>query len=85
MQWRGKGKEREALVRWLGFDRQTLRPWEDSWVKLLQLTADMRPSRKRGRAEVRRPEPSPPKVQKDGSTLKRSPRVAGDVAGPGMP
>lgn len=35
-----------ALVKWLGFDRVSGEPWEDSWVKESWLTQDLRRKRK---------------------------------------
>ena len=42
LEWRGNGDEREALVRWLGFNSISGEPWEDSWRPRRSLTADLR-------------------------------------------
>ena len=45
VQWRGGHKDREALVRWEGFDTSEAAggaAWEDQWLPRAQLTADLR-------------------------------------------
>ena len=40
--WRDGETEREALVRWCGFDPVTGQPWDDSWEPRSWLTPDLR-------------------------------------------
>ena len=86
VEWRGGARDREARIRWCGFDPTTGVPWEDSWVPRALLSADLRrggllrEARRRrecveegeaGRREV--------EVQR-----RRTPRLAGLVPGPGL-
>ena len=42
VEWRGSGAEREALVRWCGFDPTTDAPWDETWEPRAWLTSDLR-------------------------------------------
>ena len=57
LEWRDGGTEREALVRWCGFDPDTGRSWDDSWEPRSWLTSDLRAGgvvrRRRTAAQVR--------------------------------
>ena len=90
--WRGVSRDqdgmdtREALVRWLGFDRVTGEPWADQWIPRRQLTSDLRGRRKRATQGASAP---PPKRERGstarGSTLRgggsKLARGIGDSAG----
>ena len=41
VEWRGSGAEREALVRWCGFDPTTDAPWDETWEPRAWLTSDL--------------------------------------------
>jgi hypothetical protein len=57
LEWRDGTTEREALVRWCGFDPDTGRPWDDSWEPRSWLTSDLRAGgvirRRRTAAQIR--------------------------------
>ena len=42
VRWRGGAKDRQALVRWAGFDRETGDAWPLEWVCRKDLTPDLR-------------------------------------------
>ena len=68
LRWRGGFREREALVRWLGFDRQSMLPHGDTWVPRSKLTADLREGGlirpKRARTAARAPTPRPARARR---------------------
>ena len=68
LQWRGSFREREALVRWLGFDRQSMLPHADTWTPRYKLTADLREGGlirpKRARTAAQTPAPRPARVRR---------------------
>ena len=90
--WRGVSRDqggrdtREALVRWLGFNRITGEPWADQWIPRRLLTPDLRGYRKRAPRGDAAP---PPKRERcssaRGSTLRgggsKLARGIGDSAG----
>ena len=95
LDWRGKtcrgpdGKvtdSREALVRWLGFERRSGEPWKDQWVPRRSLTEDLRGTRKRVAGVAAPPAPKCARHSSTrGSTLRggssKLVRGIGDSAG----
>ena len=74
LEWRGASRDqdgrdtREALVRWLGFNRVTGEPWADQWIPRRLLTTDLRGQRKR----VPRGDAAPPPKRERCSTTRGS-------------
>ena len=53
--WRGSGKGREALVRWLG-GKPDGTPWDDTWEPRRLLTSDLRAEGAQRRRRAQEPE-----------------------------
>ena len=87
VEWRGGARDREALVRWCGFNPVSGEPWGDSWVPRSYLSADLR---RGGLLRVKRQSGVSVNVvsvdsqQCEGVQRRKSPRVAGESPGPGL-
>ena len=87
VEWRGGARDREALIRWCGFDPETGEPWEDSWVPRALLSADLRRGGLLREARRRREcaeEGEAGGRQEEDVERRRTPRLAGLVPGPGL-
>ena len=87
VEWRGGARDREARIRWCGFDPETGEPWEDSWVPRAFLSADLRRGGLIREARRRREgaEEGEAVGRKEEDVLRRkSQRVAGLEPGPGL-
>ena len=87
VEWRGGARDREALIRWCGFDPETGDPWEDSWVPRALLSADLRRGGLLREARRRREcaeEGEASGRQEEEVERRRTPRLAGLVPGPGL-
>ena len=89
VEWRGGARDREAHVRWCGFDSASGEPWDDSWVPRALLTADLRRGgllrkRKSGRACVNEEDVRDQDQEEEDVQRRKSPRVAGLAPGPGL-
>ena len=73
MRWRGGAKDRQALVRWAGFDRDSGEAWPLEWVCRKDLTPDLR---ELGRLRA----PPRPKAVIDAERERRALRVAAKAA-----
>jgi hypothetical protein len=75
---RGRGRRAEARVSWEGADPATGKPWDDEWIRVSQLTKDLRELVGLRTPPVRRATPVPfrkrPNVQGDGAPARKSPR-----------
>ena len=87
VEWRGGARDREARIRWCGFDPETGDPWEDSWVPREFLSADLRRGGLVREARRRREcaeEGEAGGRQEEDVQRRKSPRVAGLEPGPGL-
>ena len=93
LEWRGGGADREALVRWTGFDASdaTASTWRESWVPRNRLSKDLRelgrirPYRKRmARSEAAETEATETEAARAAKGQRVSPRLAGVVPVAGL-
>ena len=87
VEWRGGARDREARIRWCGFDPETGEPWEDSWVPRAFLSADLRRGGliREARRRCDGVEEGEAGGRREEDVLRRkSPRVAGLEPGPGL-
>ena len=73
VRWRGGSQDRQALVRWAGFDRDTGEAWPLEWVCRKDLTPDLR---ELGRLRA----PPRPKAVIEAERERRAARVAAKAA-----
>ena len=72
-------------IRWVGFNPRSGQPWPVEWVHRDRLTPDLREQTRLRRPPQPRAKRPVPEQQADGAPRKRTPRVAGELPGPGLP
>ena len=83
--WRGRGRRREALVRWEGFQAETDlfpgEPWPDSWEPRSNLTGDLRKlgAARHATTTGRRTAAEAAEEESAVEGKRKSPRLAGDA------
>ena len=85
--WRGGAADRQALVRWSGFDPTTGEAWRDSWVPRSHLTPDLRQGgmiRRRRTAFQIAQDDQDERDRYQRVQRRRCTRLEGTQAGPGL-